>query len=144
MFCAMCQDTRQKNGFTRGSRNYQATAVFEHSVSQAHTKAVASVANQPSMKGHFDAACAKENDCILAQLPPFFSLGRGRGKLTDADISVTGFVHCLACWPPTLTPPYRKSEILARSLHIDTDMHTDTHTDTHTTPPPPQHTHTQQ
>ena len=34
--------------------------------------AVASVANQPSMKGHFDAACAKENDFILAQLPPFF------------------------------------------------------------------------
>ena len=64
MFCAMCQDTRQKNGFTRGSSNYQATAGFEHSISQAHTKAVASVANQPSMKGHFDAACAKENDCI--------------------------------------------------------------------------------
>ena len=80
MFCAMCQDTRQKNGFTRGSRNYQATAVFEHSISQAHTKAVASVANQPSMKGHFDAACAKENDCILAQLPPFFSLGGGKGE----------------------------------------------------------------
>ena len=72
MFCAMCQDTRQKNGLMRGSRNYQATAVFEHSISQAHTKAVASVAKQPSMKGHFDAACAKENDCILAQLAPFF------------------------------------------------------------------------
>ena len=41
-------------------------------LSQVHTKAVASVANQLSMKGHFDAACAKENDCILAQLPPFF------------------------------------------------------------------------
>ena len=108
----------RKNGFMRGSRNYQATAVFEHSVSQAHTKAVASVANQPSMKGHFDAACAKENDCILAQLPPFFSLGRGSGELTDADISATGFVHCLAYWPPTLTPPYRKSEILARSLCV--------------------------
>ena len=82
MFCAMCQDTRQKkNGFTRGSRNYKATAVFEHSVSQAHTKAVASVANQPSMKSYFDAACAKENDCILAQLPPFFfSLGGGKGQ----------------------------------------------------------------
>ena len=66
MFCAMCQDTRQKNGFTQGSRNYQATAIFEHSV-----------ANQPSMKGHFDAACAKENGCILAKLPPFFSLGGG-------------------------------------------------------------------
>ena len=35
--------------------------VFEHAISLAHTKAVASVANQPSMKGHFDAACAKEN-----------------------------------------------------------------------------------
>ena len=58
MFCAMCQDTRQKNEFTRRSRNYQAAAVFEHSTSQAHTKAVASVANQPSKKGHFDAACA--------------------------------------------------------------------------------------
>ena len=81
MFCAMCQDTRQKNEFTRGSRNYQATAVFEHSISQANTKAVASEANQPSMKGHFDAACAKENDCILAQLPPFFSLGGGKGSL---------------------------------------------------------------
>ena len=80
MFFAMCQDTRQKNGFTRGSRNYQATAVFEHSISQAHTKAVASVANQPSMKGHFDAVCAKENDCILAQLPPFFSLGGVKGE----------------------------------------------------------------
>ena len=42
--------------------------------------AVASVVNQPSMKGHFDAACAKENDCILAQLPPFFSLGVGKGE----------------------------------------------------------------
>ena len=70
--------------FARGSRNYQATAAFEHSISQAHTKAVASVANQPSMKGHFDAACAKANDCILAQLPPvfffFFSLGGGKGE----------------------------------------------------------------
>ena len=130
MFCAMCQDTRQKNGFTRGSRNYQATAVFNHSISQAHTKAVASVANQPSMKVHFDAACAKENDCILAQLPPFFLYegGRGRRKLTDADISVTGFMHCLTCWPPTLTPPYRKSEILARSLMSHTHTHTHTHT----------------
>ena len=80
MFCAMCQDTRQKNGFTRGSRNYQATGVFEHPVSQAHTKAVASVANHPSMKGHFDAACAKENDFNLTQLPPFFSLGGGKGE----------------------------------------------------------------
>ena len=79
MFCDMCQDTMQKNGFTRGSRNYQATALFEHSISQAHTKAVASVANQPSMKAHFDAACAKENDCILAQLPPFFFFRRGEG-----------------------------------------------------------------
>ena len=76
------------------------------------------------MKGHFDAACAKENDCILAQLPPFFLYegGRGRGELTDADISATSFVHCLACWPPTLTPPYRKSEILARSLQYCPDF----------------------
>ena len=81
MFCAICQNTRQKNGFTRGSRNYQATAVFEHSIIQAHTKAVASVANQPSTKGHFDAACAKENYCILAQLPPFFLLEGGGGSL---------------------------------------------------------------
>ena len=80
MFCAISQDTRQKNGFTRGSRNYQATAVFEYSISPAHTKAVVSVANRPSMKGHFDAACAKENDWILAQLPPFFSLGGRKGE----------------------------------------------------------------
>ena len=65
-------------GFTRGSRNYQATAVFEHSISQARTSR--SHCSQPSMKGHFDAACAKENDCILAQLPPFFSLGGGKGE----------------------------------------------------------------
>ena len=117
MFCAMCQDTRQKTGFTRGSRNYQATAVFEHSISQAHTKAAASVANQPSMKGHFDAACAKENDCILAQLPFFFRRGEGGGgSLPILIVVLAGFVHCLACWPPTLTPPYQKSEILARLL----------------------------
>ena len=73
------------------------------------------------MKGHFDAARAIENDCIFTKLPPFFLQkgGRGRGELTDADVSATGFVHCLACWPPTLTPPYRKSEILARSLVSD-------------------------
>ena len=70
----------RKMGLREDQENYQATAFFEHSISQAHTKAVASVANQPSMKGHFDAACAKENDCILAQLTPFFSLGGGKGE----------------------------------------------------------------
>ena len=40
------------------------------------------------------------------------------GRLTGVDISATGFAHCLACWPPELTSPYRKRKILARSLII--------------------------
>ena len=68
MFCATCQDTRQKNGFTRGSKNYQASALSEHSKSRSHASAVTSLAKQPSMKGHSDAARAKKNECLKAQL----------------------------------------------------------------------------
>ena len=107
MFSAMCQDTRQKNGFTRGSRNCQATAVFEHFISQAHTKAVASVANQPSMKGHFDAACAKENDCILAHAYAYTTIPEVRNPSAITDVCFLGgregcgalyfCVQCLEC-----------------------------------------------
>ena len=60
MFCATCQDTRQKNGFT--------SALSEHSKSRSHASAVTSLAKQPSMKGHSDAARAKKNECLKAQL----------------------------------------------------------------------------
>ena len=68
MLCATCQDTRQKSGFTRVSKNYQASALSEHSKSRSHASAVTSLAKQPSMKGHSDAASAKENECLKAQL----------------------------------------------------------------------------
>ena len=60
MFCATCQDTRQKNGFT--------SALSEHSKSRSHASAVTSLAKQPSMKGHSDAARAKKNEYLKAQL----------------------------------------------------------------------------
>ena len=78
-----------------------------------------SLCSQPTeYEGSFWCSMCQGKWLHLSSAAPVFSLGggRGSGELTDADGSATGFVHCLACSPPTLTPPYRKSEILARSL----------------------------
>ena len=40
MYCSDCQNTRQKNGFTRGCKNFQRSALVEHSKSLSHRNAV--------------------------------------------------------------------------------------------------------
>ena len=54
----------------------------------------------------------KIGECLTCVLFVFGGGGGGEvgsvGRLTGVDISATGFAHCLACWPPELTSPYRK------------------------------------
>ena len=78
MFCAMCQDTRQKNGFTLGSRNYQATAVFEHSISQAHTSC--NLCSQPTeYEGSFWCSMCQGKWLHLCPTAPVFFFRKGEG-----------------------------------------------------------------
>ena len=122
MFCAMCQDTRQKNRFTRGSRNCGFWAFYKSGSYQGH-----SLCSQPTeYEGSFWCSMCQGKWLHLSSAAPVFSLGggKGEGELTNADSSATSFVHCLACWPPTLTPPYRRSEILAWSLMLPSWGHT--------------------
>ena len=77
------------------------------------------------MKGHFDAACAKENDCILAQLPPFFSLGgRGGGGGSLLMLILVLLVLCTALpvgWArDSDTPKFRRPTILTKVSNIPT------------------------
>ena len=68
MFCTICLKTRQKNGFTRGSKNYQFSALTEHSKSASHVLAVTTSTRQMSIIPHSDAACASQRESLLAQL----------------------------------------------------------------------------
>ena len=68
MFCIICQKTKQKNDFTRGSRNYQYFALAEHAKSVSHKAAVTTTSKQTSMVPHSESACASETECPQAQL----------------------------------------------------------------------------
>jgi hypothetical protein len=46
MFCNICEKSRQKNGFTRGCRNFQRSALDEHSKSLSHKSALNTVESQ--------------------------------------------------------------------------------------------------
>ena len=48
MFCDICVKTKQKNGYTRGSRNYQYSTLVDHTNSQSHKAAISTVNKQPS------------------------------------------------------------------------------------------------
>ena len=68
MFCSVCIKTRQKNGFTPGSRNYQLSALTEHSKSASHKVAVTTCTGQTSVITHSDVAYATEREALQAQL----------------------------------------------------------------------------
>ena len=68
MFCSICLKTEQKNGFTRGSRNYQYSALAADAMSVSHKAAVATMSKQTSMVPHSESACASEKECLQAQL----------------------------------------------------------------------------
>ena len=59
VFCSICLKTRQKNGFTRGSRNYQYSVLTEHAKSISQKAATC-------MVPHSESACACEKECLQA------------------------------------------------------------------------------
>ena len=71
MFCSVCIKTRQTNGFTRGSRDYQLSALTEHSKSASHKVAVTTCTGQTSTITHSNVACATERESLQAQLRPW-------------------------------------------------------------------------
>ena len=68
MYCEDCQKVRLKNGFTRGCRNFQRSALDEHSKSLAHKNATATVRLQPSMQAVSDATKVGQKACLEAQI----------------------------------------------------------------------------
>ena len=72
VFCSICLKTRQKNGFTRGSRNYQYSVLTGHakSISQKAAVATSTTSKQTCMVPHSESACACEKECLQAWESP--------------------------------------------------------------------------
>eukprot|EP00745_Piridium_sociabile_P032989 TRINITY_DN56445_c2_g1_i1.p1 TRINITY_DN56445_c2_g1~~TRINITY_DN56445_c2_g1_i1.p1 ORF type:complete len:657 (+),score=129.59 TRINITY_DN56445_c2_g1_i1:167-1972(+) len=68
MFCQVCLESKQVNGFTKGSRNFQYSALKEHTESRSHVSSVATVSKQSSMIPHSKTAIADEHACLTGQL----------------------------------------------------------------------------
>ena len=68
MFCSVCSDAKQINGFIEGSRNFQFSALKDHAYTKGHVSAVATLFRQPSMTVHSNAAVVAESDCLKGQL----------------------------------------------------------------------------
>ena len=68
MFCAVCRHTHQKNGFTRGCKNFHRSALDDHSKSQSHRHAIGTAKQQQSVAESVSSSSTDSDECLNAQM----------------------------------------------------------------------------